>query len=79
MGSVLRSRCNLVLPKRMHIVSMLKDRSGFKCTQMSASRLSSTNIAIWVGPLLPFAMPSLLMLSDTPYTPGVGAFFSVLR
>ena len=41
---------------------MLQARDGFRCTKIPASRLSSINIAFWVGPLLPFEMTSLLKL-----------------
>ena len=61
--SGLRRRCDSGLPRSMCRASMLQARAGFRCTQMSARMLSSANIAFLVGPLLPFELTSLLMMS----------------
>ena len=68
MDSRLRQRHNSGLPRKMHRDLMLQAKTGFRCSQMSASRLSSTSIEFWVGPHFLFAMTPLLILSAVPYS-----------
>ena len=41
----------------------MQTKACFRCTQMSASKLSFAKIALWVGPLSTFPRTYLLMLS----------------
>ena len=68
MDSGLRRRCNSGLTKSMRRASMLQARIGFKCVQMSASRLSSTNISFLLSARFPFALMPLLTLSVLAFT-----------
>ena len=63
MDSGLRRRCSSGLPRIMLRSSILQDRDGFKCIQMSAIRSSSRDMAFLVGSRLPFALTPMLMLS----------------
>ena len=74
MDSGFRRRCDSGLPRSVHRDSMLQARDGFRCTKIPASRLSSINIAFWVGPLLPFDTRPLLKLSSTSCTRRWGHF-----
>ena len=68
MDSGLRRRCNSGFPRSMCKGPMLQAKDGFRCTQMSARRLSSANIALWAGPLSPLTRMPLLTLLDAVCT-----------
>ena len=61
-------------PSSTHRASTLQAKIGFRCAQMSASKLLSTNITLWEGPLLPFARTPLLMLLGVALTRRWGHF-----
>ena len=63
MCGTLWQRCNSDLPKSMCRDSILQAKASFRCPHISASRLSSTNIAFWVDPISPFAITPLSMMS----------------
>ena len=70
--SRLRRRCDSGFPRSMCRTSMLQAKASFRCTQISASRLSFTNIEFGVVPLLSCAMMPLLMMSAVAWPRGGG-------
>ena len=62
-------------PKRVNNASALVAKAGRRCGQMSASRLSSTNIAFFVGPRVPFEKTPGLRLSLIAGTRSCGHLF----
>ena len=62
-------------PKRVNNASALVAKAGRRCGQMSASRLSSTNIAFFVGPRVPFEKTPGLRLSLVAGTRSCGHLF----
>ena len=65
-------------PRRMSSAFALVAMAGRKCGQTSASKLSSTNIAFFVGPRVPFEKTPGLMLSLVAGTRSCGQLFKSL-
>ena len=68
MDNGLWRRCSSGSPRSMYDDSMLKANVGLNCSQISAIRLSSTNVSFWVGPLSLLTMTPLLILSSVAWT-----------